>query len=201
MSRPYSESCDQNRDVIHEVLKPYLKPDIEVLEIASGSGQHAVYFAGLNPEVSWQTSDRKEYLSGIQSWLAFANLLNLPEPLLLDVGNEWPVKQYDLVFTANSLHIMNENEAGHCIRGAATCLKPGSFFIVYGPFNYNGTFTSDSNRQFEDWLKGNNPASGIKHFEVVNDIAGQSGLKLVDDVSMPANNRILIWRRETLADK
>lgn len=200
MSRPYSESCDQNKDPIHDVIQPFLKHGIEVLEIGSGTGQHAVYFAELNPEIDWQTSDREEYLPAIQSWTAFANLPNLANPLLLDVCNEWPTKQYDLVFTANSLHIMNEHEAHNCIRGAADRLKQGSHFIVYGPFNYNGAFTSDSNRQFERWLKQNNPASGIKHFEVVNKIAEQSGLKLIDDIAMPANNRILIWRRETLTD-
>ena len=201
MNRPYAESCDQNKDVIHQVIRPYLKPGLEVLEIASGTAQHAVYFAGLNPQVQWQTSDRADQLPGIKSWLDFAGLDNLSDPIQLDVQAEWPGGQYDLVFTANSLHIMGDNEAEACIRGAAKCLKSSGHFIVYGPFNYNGEFTSDSNRRFQDWLKQNNPDSGIKHFEVINDIAGQSNLILIDDVAMPANNRILIWQHETLPDK
>ncbi len=201
MNRPYAESCDQNKDAIHDVIQPYLQNGIEVLEIGSGTGQHAVYFAELHPEIEWQTSDREENIPGIQNWLDFVSLSNLASPLLLDVCNDWPGTQYDLIFTANSLHIMNENEVDRCICGAAESLKPGGFLIVYGPFNYNGGFTSESNRQFERWLKQNNPASSIKHFEVVNNIAVHSGLKLFDDIGMPANNRILIWQRETLTDK
>ncbi|MCP4429538.1 MAG: DUF938 domain-containing protein [Gammaproteobacteria bacterium] len=200
MNRPFVESCEQNRDVIHQVIQPYLKPGIEVLEIASGTGQHAVYFADLNPQIRWQTSDRAEYLPGIQSWLTFTKLQNLIDPILLDVCLKWPSQQYDLIFTANSLHIMDDAEARACINGTAQCLEPSGFFIAYGPFNYNGGFTSESNRRFEDWLKLNNPKSGIKHFEVLNEIAEQSGLKLYADITMPANNRILIWQLETLPD-
>lgn len=198
--RPYAESCDQNKDPIHQVIKPYLQPGFEILEIASGTGQHAVHFARLNPHITWQASDRAENLPGIQTWLDYAQLPNLCRPIALDVRGEWPNKSFDLVFSANSLHIMGDSEAELCIRGAAQCLKPGGHFIVYGPFNYNGDFTSESNRRFEQWLKQNNPRSGIKHFEVVNDIADQSGLQLVDDVAMPANNRILIWQRGTLTN-
>ena len=186
MTRPYAESCEQNKDPIHQVIRPYLKPGIEVLEIASGTAQHAVYFAGLNPQVQWQTSDRSEYLPGIRSWLSFACLDNLIEPISLDVCAAWPSKQYDLIFTSNSLHIMSEDEAEACIRGSAQCLRPLGFFITYGPFNYNGEFTSESNREFESWLKQNNPLSCIKHFETLNEIAMQSGLLLVNDVEMPA---------------
>ncbi|NNE62766.1 MAG: DUF938 domain-containing protein, partial [Gammaproteobacteria bacterium] len=137
---------------------------------------------------------------GIRSWLSFACLHNLIEPISLDVRAKWPSTQYDLIFTSNSLHIMDDDAAEACIKGAAICLKPGGFFITYGPFNYNGAFTSESNRQFEGWLKQNNPHSGIKHFETLNEIAVQSALTLQKDVEMPANNRILIWQRETLAD-
>ncbi len=200
MNRPYTASCEQNKDVIHEVLQYYLRQGIEVLEIGSGTGQHGVYFAGLHPDIHWQSSDRAAYLPGIESWISFANLPNLNKPILLDVSDDWPEEQYDLVFTANSLHIMSELEADQCIRGAAACLTQGGHFIVYGPFNYNGEFTSDSNRQFDGWLKQNNPASGIRHYEAINKVAEQSGLKLSDDIAMPANNRILIWQHETLTD-
>src|SRR5210317_364900 len=97
MNRPNAESCDQNKDVIHQVIQPYLKPGLDVLEIASGTAQHAVYFAGLNPQVQWQTSDRAEQLPGIKSWLDYAGLKNLSDPILLDVQAEWPGGRYDLV--------------------------------------------------------------------------------------------------------
>lgn len=201
MNRPYAESCEQNKDVIHEVIQSYLTPGIDLLEIGSGTAQHAVYFAGLHPDIHWQTSDRTDYLAGIESWVSFVSLPNLNKPILLDVSAEWPTKLYDRIFTANSLHIMSESEAEQCIRGAAARLKRHGYLMVYGPFNYNGEFTSESNRQFERWLKSNNPASCIKHFEAINEIAEQSGLKLVDDIAMPANNRTLIWQLETLSEK
>lgn len=201
MNRPYAESCDQNKDVIHQVIQPYLRPGTNVLEIGSGTGQHAVHFTQLNPGIQWQPSDRAEYLPGITSWLDYANLKNLRNPVLLDVQQQWPDEKFDLIFTSNSLHIMGDADAEACIRGAAKCINPSGHFIAYGPFNYNGEFTSESNRRFEIWLKQNNPESGIKHFEVLNEIALQSGLILRDDVAMPANNRILVWQLETLSDK
>ena len=199
MNRPYSEACEQNKFVILDVIRNYLKPDIEVLEIGSGTAQHAIFFAEQNPSIVWQTSDRSEYIDGIKNWLDFAGLSNLAQPLVLDVCELWPEQSYDLIFTANSLHIMGEAEAEQCIINSVRVLKHGGYLIVYGPFNYNGQFTSESNRNFEQWLKRQNPKSGIKDFEWVNEIATIAGLKLVDDVAMPANNRILIWQHETLA--
>jgi len=198
MSRPYSESCEQNKFVILDVIQNYLTPGIEVLEIGSGTAQHAIFFAEQNPSIVWQTSDRPEYIDGIKNWLDFAGLSNLVQPLVLDVCGPWPEQGYDLVFTANSLHIMNEAEAEQCIVNSVRILNPGGYLIVYGPFNFNGQFTSESNRSFEQWLKQQNPESGIKDFEWVNEIATIADLKLIDDVAMPANNRILIWRHETL---
>ena len=198
MNRPYSESCEQNKFVIHDVIQNYLKPGVEVLEIGSGTAQHAIFFAEQNPLVVWQTSDRSEYIDGIRNWLDFAGLNNITQPLTLDVCGIWPEQGYDLIFTANSLHIMSVAEAEQCIINSARVLKSGGYLIVYGPFNYNGNFTSESNRNFEQWLKQQNSKSGIKDFEWVNKIATISGLKLIDDVGMPANNRILIWQHETL---
>jgi len=199
MSRSYSESCEQNKFVILDVISAYLKPGTEVLEIGSGTAQHAIFFAEQNPSIVWQTSDRPEYIDGIRNWLDFAGLSNLVQPFVLDVCGPWPERGYDLVFTANSLHIMNEAEVEQCIINSARVLKSGGCLIAYGPFNYNGQFTSESNRNFEQWLKQQNPKSGIKDFEWIIGIATAVGLKLIDDVAMPANNRILIWQHETLA--
>ena len=201
MNRPYSESCEQNKLAILEVINSYLKPGIEVLEIGSGTGQHAVYFAEQNPLIQWQTSDRPEYIAGIESWREFSGLSNIARAFVLDVCKQWPDRDYDLVFTANSLHIMGETEAQQCIIGSARIIKPGGYLIVYGPFNYNGRFTSESNCRFEQWLKHQNPKSGIKDFNWLDEIATMAGLKLIDDVAMPANNRILVWQSETLPTK
>jgi len=199
MNMPYAESCDQNKDVIHEVLRDYLQPHIEVLEIGSGTGQHAVYFAGLNPQIHWQTSDQAEYLAGIKAWVEDAGLENLAEPVLLDVCQSWPEASYDLIFSSNTLHIMDDIAAAAFIKHCNKCLKPGGHLIIYGPFNYNNAYTSESNQSFDLWLKSRDPASGIKHFEWVNEMASETGFRIIEDVKMPANNRSLVWKLEPLA--
>ena len=196
MNRPYSESCDHNKVAIYDVIEPYLEG--EVLEIGSGTGQHAVHFAELKPNVSWQCSDLAGNIPGIMAWIQFSALTNLSMPVELDVAGDWPPRSFNLIYTANSFHIMGEAEVKECIRGVASCLNKNGFFIVYGPFNYNGQFSSDSNRQFEQWLKARNPNSGIKDVGWLEELAAGSNLELVKDIAMPANNRILIWKTRTL---
>lgn len=199
MNRPFSESCEQNKDVILSVIGNYLQSGVEVLEIGSGTGQHAVHFASHFPKVIWQTSDRQENLPGIKSWLD-KEQQNLPEPIELDVSKSWPDKSYNMIFSANSLHIMGMPEVEQFFAGCGQKVKPGGHLLVYGPFNYNGDYSSDSNRQFDQWLKARNSQSCIKHFEWVDELAQVAGFKIVDDVAMPANNRTIIWQRETLTD-
>ncbi len=200
MSRPFSESCEQNKDVILSVIGSYLQSGVEVLEVGSGTGQHAVHFASHYPEAIWQTSDREENLPGIKSWLDKEQQKNLPEPIELDVCESWPDKKYNMIFSANSLHIMGKPAVEQFFAGCGLQTKPGSHLLVYGPFNYNNEYTSDSNRHFDQWLKARNPQSCIKDFEWVDELAGNAGFILVDDIEMPANNRTIIWRRETLTD-
>ncbi|MDH5355830.1 MAG: class I SAM-dependent methyltransferase [Gammaproteobacteria bacterium] len=200
MSLPYSESCEQNKDVILNAISSFLKSGAEVLEIGSGTGQHAVYFAGLYPEIIWQTSDRQENLAGIRSWLDKGQQQNIPEPIELDVRESWPEKSYNMIFSANSLHIMSESEVEQFFTGCGQRTKPAGHLVVYGPFNYNGDYSSDSNRQFDQWLKARDSESGIKHFEWIDRLAQDAGFKIVDDIEMPANNRTIIWQRETLSD-
>jgi len=194
--RPFSESCEQNRQVIYETIQPYLRG--QVLEIGSGTGQHAVYFTGLKAEISWQTSDLEANLAGIKAWIADADPTRLPAPIALDVLGDWPGREYDLVFTANSFHIMGEPAVAASFQGIAGCLKPGGRLIVYGPFNYNGTYTSASNEQFDQWLKQRDPQSGIRDFEWIETLATDVGFDLLKDIAMPANNRTLIWQNRTL---
>ena len=168
-----------------------------MLEIGSGTGQHAVYFASMVPGIVWQTSDRAENLASIKSWIDDSGLPNLPEPRELDVSSAWMNETYDLLFSANTFHIMNQDQVEQCLTRCTSCLKQKGHLIIYGPFNYHGSYTSVSNEQFDGWLKSRDSQSGIKHFEWINEVANRSGLHLVNDIAMPANNRILIWRHET----
>ncbi len=198
-NKPFSESCEQNKAVIYETIEPYLLVGNEVLEIGSGTGQHAVHFASKVPGLIWQTSDLAENLPAINAWINDSHLSNLPEAIELDVRSRWMNKTYDLIFSANTFHIMNQDQVEQCLLRCTGCLKVEGHLIVYGPFNYHGSYTSPSNEQFDGWLKSRDPQSGIKHFEWVNAIATRSGLQLISDIAMPANNRILIWRHETFA--
>ena len=200
-NKPFSESCEQNKAVIYEAIEPYLLDGIEVLEIGSGTGQHAVHFAARAPGIIWQTSDLAENMPAINAWINDSQLSNLPEPLELDVNSHWTDRAYELMFSANTFHIMNQDQVEQFLLRCTGCLVAEGHLIVYGPFNYQGSYTSPSNEQFDGWLKARDPQSGIKHFEWVNAIARESGLRLVNDIAMPSNNRILIWRHETFVSK
>ena len=192
MTKPYSESCDQNKEVILSVLTPLLTSCSDVLEIGSGTGQHAVYFADKLSHLIWHTSDCQPYLEGINAWISNAGLSNVKQPFELDVSkSKWPRIVVDAVFTANSVHIMHQNDVENLIQCSAEVLNQNGCLIIYGPFNYAGTYTSDSNARFDQWLKGRDPLSCIKHFEDINRLANKYGLKLIKDYPMPANNRIL----------
>ncbi len=196
MNKPYAESCDQNKQVIFDTIRPYIKGD--VLEIGSGTGQHAVFFAGQVTDVLWQTSERSENLAGILSWITDSGLKNLPPPIELDALGEWPDSQYDLIYSANCFHIMGADAVAASIAEAGRHLKPGAALAIYGPFNYNGEFTSVSNRSFDGFLKARDRQSGIKDFEWIDKLASEAGMDLMQDVSMPANNRTIIWQRPVL---
>ena len=192
MNKPYSESCDQNKDAILSVISPLFFLLTNVLEIGSGTGQHAVYFAEKMPQLTWHTSDCRSYLNGINAWLADACLTNIKPPFELDVSkSQWPIVDIDAIFTANSVHIMQQQDVVNLINGVGKLLKQKDSFVIYGPFNYNGQYTSKSNESFDQWLKQRDPLSGIKHFEEIESLANDNGMRLVTDYEMPANNRIL----------
>jgi SAM-dependent methyltransferase len=210
--KPFSPSCERNRDPILAVLREHFGDRRQVLEIGSGTGQHAVYFAAAMPWLTWQCSDRTESLPGIRQWLEEAALPNTPAPVELDVRGPWPARQFDAVFSANSLHIMGWTEVEAFFAGVDRVLAGPSIsglraytqdeqdsvdgkLIVYGPFNYAGAYTSDSNRDFDGWLKARDPQSGIRDFEAVDALARGIGLQLISDIAMPANNHCLVWRR------
>lgn len=193
--KPHSPACERNREPILVVLREYLADRRKVLEIGSGTGQHAVHFAAAMPWLSWQCSDRAEHLPGIRLWLDEAGLANTPEPVELDVTGDWPRHRFDAVFSANTLHIMGWPEVQTFFDGIGAVLDVGGVLAVYGPFNYGGDYTSDSNRAFDAWLKTRDPRSGIRDFEAVDALARHIGLTLAADIAMPANNRTLVWRR------
>ena len=197
-TKPYSQACENNKQPILEVIQPLLESASSVLEIGSGTGQHAVFFAEKMPHLQWQTSDLIENHPSIQSWLDDTQLCNIYAPLPLNVLTDvWPATAYDSVYSANTAHIMPWNAVETMFHGVSTILKTNGFFILYGPFKYNGEFTSDSNRQFELWLKSVNPESGIRDIESLLQLAENNGMKLLNDFSMPANNQILVWQKHT----
>jgi hypothetical protein len=253
--KPFSPASERNRDPILGVLRVHFARCKHVLEIGSGTGQHAVHFAAAMPWLVWQCSDRAEYLPGIRAWLDEAGLPNTPAPIELDVASErWPLpgaslplplagegwgegaldpgeeeqdqdqerphpafgrllpqageansragegmrrlegRRFDALFSANTLHIMGWPEVEAFFAGLGTVLAEQAIVVVYGPFNYGGDYTSDSNREFDGWLKARDPQSGIRDFEAVDALARGTGLCLSADIAMPANNRCLVWR-------
>ncbi|MFN3751107.1 MAG: DUF938 domain-containing protein [Thiobacillus sp.] len=197
IDKPYAESCAENRAPILAVLREVFADRRRVLEIGSGTGQHAVYFAPELPHLVWQTADLPAHHAGIRMWLEDAALPNVLPPIALDVNDtRWHDGRYDAVFSANTLHIMSWREVEQCFAGIAAVLEPGGVLAIYGPFNYGGRYTSESNARFDAWLKARDPASGVRDFEAVDALAQAQGLELWQDIAMPANNRTLVWRRD-----
>ncbi|USD36334.1 MULTISPECIES: DUF938 domain-containing protein [Ferrimonas] len=191
MSLPFSQSCENNKDPILTCLRQAFIDASRVLEIGSGTGQHAVYFAEHLPHLHWQPSDQGEYLAGLALRLATSSLPNLAAEIELDVGGRWPSQGFDAVFTANTCHIMAWSLVEKLFAGVARSLESGGTFCVYGPFNEGGCFTSDSNARFDQWLKQRDPDSGIRDLEAVVALAARHGLQLSVNYAMPANNRLL----------
>lgn len=200
--KPFSQACENNKGPILAVLRNAFANSRQVLEIGSGTGQHAVYFAEQLPHLEWHTSDRTENHAGINGWIDDQPLNNLHRPLVLDVDMpEWPVTEagtkVDAIFTANTCHIMPWSSVENLFAGIGRHLAPGGVCCIYGPFNYNGQYTSDSNASFDLWLKEHAPHQGIRDFEAIEKLAKQVGLSLVTDHEMPANNRLLEWRKDS----
>ena len=186
----------RNREPILEVLRQYLVTNKSLLEVGSGTGQHAAFLGGKFPKLTWQTSDVKENHSEIQAWLDDFKLSNILYPIAFQVGvDRFPVGDFDFVFSANTLHIMSWDEVQLLIKLLGENLNKESMVFFYGPFNYKGTFTTGSNADFDQWLKNRNPKSGIRHFEKVEMCMQAAGFDLVKDHTMPANNRLLVFRK------
>jgi len=199
VTKPFSQACENNKRPILAVLERYLQGrSVRLLEIGSGTGQHAAYFCPQLPGVRWHSTDLPEAHAGIEAWRLDTNASNFMPPRALDVrAEDWALaddEAVDAVFTANTLHIMSWPAARAFFAGVGRVLAPGGLLLVYGPFNYAGALTSQSNERFDAWLRSRDAESGIRSFEDANAEAICAGLELVEDCEMPANNRMLVWR-------
>jgi SAM-dependent methyltransferase len=195
MSKQYSAACERNREPILAVLSEVFTKPMDVLEIGSGTGQHAVYFGQHLPHLTWQTGDLAVNHPSICAWLDEAGLPNVLPPLTLDVGaTDWQTGSYDAVFSANTCHIMPWPLVEKMFAGFPQILRPGALVCIYGPFNYGGKFTSDSNAAFDASLRAHVAHMGIRDIEAIQKLAEQAGLRLLADNAMPAHNRLLVWQ-------
>ena len=196
---PFSDACERNKGPILDVLRRWLGDTAGVvLEVGSGTGQHAVYFAKNLPQLSWQPTDQGEHLAALTARVGVEGPCNLLPPLELDVAaSRWPcdVDSIDAIYSANTLHIMDWAHVKAFFRGVGRVLRADGLLLIYGPFRYGGQYTSHSNHAFDDALRRRDPDSGIRDFEAVDALAVAQGLTLVDDVAMPANNQTLVWRK------
>jgi len=190
-----SEACERNKGPILAVLREVLAGSTQVLEVGSGTGQHAVYFAAGLPQLLWQPSELAENLPPLAERIRLEGTANLRAPLALDVRDEpWPVTAVDAVFSANTLHIMGWSAVREFFRGVGGVLVPSGVLCVYGPFRFGGRHTSDSNAAFDHYLRARDPESGVRDFEALDAEARARGLRFAANHAMPANNRTLVWR-------
>ena len=192
--KSFCQSCENNKDPILAVLRPLLASRGTVLEIGSGTGQHAAHFARALPHLVWQTSDVADNHPSIEAWID--GIANARPPIVLDVdADDWPAGPFDAAFSANTAHIMHWPSVVNMFRGVARVLEPGGIFALYGPFNYDGSYTSAGNERFDGTLRATDPGMGIRDSEAIVSLAKETGLTLLDDHAMPANNRILVFAR------
>ena len=201
---PYSEACERNKGPILEVLRRWIGSlDGTLLEIGSGTGQHAVHFARHLPGWKWQPTEQLAALECLAERVRREGPANLLPPVELDViASPWPCVPAgaDAIFTANTLHIMSWPHVQAFFCGVGAALRPQGWLVVYGPFRYGGHFTTPSNEAFDAALRARDPASGLRDFEAVTQLAAAEGLELIADEAMPANNQALVWRRTRVGE-
>jgi cyclopropane fatty-acyl-phospholipid synthase-like methyltransferase len=194
--KPLAPATDRNRAAILAVIRVEFKHSTSVLEIGSGTGQHAVFFGQEMPWLCWQTSDRNENHEGINAWLAEASLSNVRAPLALDVEAHAALPGlYDAVFSANTAHIMSIEAVRCMFRLVADCLPSDGLFCLYGPFNLDGAYTSESNQMFDESLKSRDPRMGIRALESLDNMALANDLLQANRYAMPANNMLAVWKK------
>lgn len=192
MAAPFSQAAENNKGPILDVLKQHCQAPGILLEVGAGTGQHAAWLAAQLPHLRWQPSDVVAHLPAIRHWLETTDSPALP-PLCLDVQDTWPAGPFHYLFTANTFHIMAQELVAHSIKQGCQRLDQDGRFLVYGPFNYQGQYTSDSNRRFDQSLRQADPARGIRDQEWVVEQFVNQGKALLTDHTMPANNRMLVF--------
>jgi SAM-dependent methyltransferase len=197
MDYSVSEASERNKAPILDIITTEFARTRQVLEVGSGTGQHALHFASNLPHLSWQPSDMGSYLPALRERLRIAGIANLREVIELDVRTDpWPVDTVDGVFSANTLHIMSWDAVRNFFRGVGSALNEAEGVLcVYGPFRYGDRYTSDSNARFDEFLRQRDPDSGIRDAEALDELAHEQGLQLSADHSMPANNQLRVWKR------
>jgi cyclopropane fatty-acyl-phospholipid synthase-like methyltransferase len=191
-----SEAAERNKEPILAVLRAELAAARQVLEIGSGTGQHALYFTRALPQLIWQPSELAAQLPALAERILAEGGANLRTPLPLDAAAyPWPGGPVDAVYSANTLHIMSWPAVEQFFRGVGSVLSTPGVLCVYGPFAYDGRHTSASNAEFDRFLKARDPASGVRDCSALDALARAVGLTLTADHAMPANNRTLVWRR------
>ncbi|MGD1989570.1 MAG: DUF938 domain-containing protein [Pseudomonadales bacterium] len=192
----YSPAAEKNKGPILEALRERVPLRAHVLEVGSGSGQHALHFTEALPKLRWQPTERSDGLTALAANLAAAGRATILPPLALDLASgPWPAGPFDAVYAANVMHIVSELLGETLLRGAASVLREGGQLLLYGPYKFGGTFTTESNAEFDQWLKARDPRSGVREFEAVARVAETAGLELVDNRAMPSNNQLLCFRR------
>jgi cyclopropane fatty-acyl-phospholipid synthase-like methyltransferase len=194
---PFSQACENNKAPILALLQQVFADRQRVLEIASGTGQHACHFAAHMPWLEWQPTELASNLAVLHPRCAAYSGTNLLPEQLLDVREQpWPLPVPDALFSANSLHIMAWTAVEQLFEALHSGAPQDVVLALYGPFNYGGQYTSDSNARFDQWLAQQHPDSAIRDFEAVDKLASQAGFKLRADKGMPANNRLLVWHKQ-----
>lgn len=190
---PITEACLRNQAPIAEALKSMLTQEINVLEIGSGTGQHAVFICKQMPHLIWQPSEMPERVQEVEAWREAEALSNILPTKTIDVlQTDWTLtKNYDVVFTANTVHYISWEKVEALLAGASKHLNKQGKFIVYGPFNENQSYTSEGNRNLDQWLKQRDPSSGIKDREDFIKLAKRYKFDFIESIQMPANNIML----------
>jgi cyclopropane fatty-acyl-phospholipid synthase-like methyltransferase len=193
---PFSEACERNKGPILEVLRVAFADRTQVLEIGSGTGQHAVHFAAHLTHLTWHPTEQLAYLADLASRVKTEGTRNLRPPTVLDVKQSvWPLRSVDAIYSANTLHIMGWAEVEAMFHGVDAVLSPHGVVCIYGPFRYAGRYTSDSNRDFDLMLKERDPLSGLRDMTDLSALALRHALRLRADHDLPANNRLLEFVR------
>lgn len=197
--KPFAVSADQNKLPILDVLSGIVKDGDEVLELGSGTGQHACFFSQQLPNITWQPTELLPMIPVIRQWLEAEGSDNIKPPVVLDLNDvDWPVRSANMIYTANTLHIVSEPIVESLFTGVGRVLVEGGRFCAYGPFSFAGVHTSDSNDHFDQELRRSDPRSGVRDMAWLNELARDNGLIEAELVEMPSNNFMALWQRARL---